>query len=315
MLKNIVIGLLFIGYTCISRLMAIELVPIPILQYKETPKILLGQKLFSETILSKNKKISCFSCHNLYTNGADTTAFTKGVNGELGHFNVPTVYNAVYNFRQFWDGRAKDLKEQALIPIENPVEMGNTIAQVLKDLKVNTEYVQKFNAIYKDGITAENIADALASFQSTLVTANSPFDKYLRGETTSISKQSIEGYRLFREKGCISCHNGVNIGGNLYNKFGIYEEVDSKELGRYNITQKEEDKYVFKVPSLRNIERTAPYMHDGRAKSLEDAVNIMSRHQLGQPMKDKDLHAIVSFLKTLNGELPQSISDSNDSKN
>jgi len=185
-------------------LMAIELVPMPILEYKKTPKILLGQQLFSDPILSKNKKISCFSCHDLYTNGADTTAFTKGANDELGNFNVPTVYNAVYNFRQFWDGRVKDLKEQALIPIENPVEMGNTIAEVLKDLKANKAYVEKFNAIYKDGITANNIADTLSSFQHTLVTANSPFDKYLRGEITSISKQSIEGYRLFREKGCIS---------------------------------------------------------------------------------------------------------------
>jgi len=293
-------------------LMAIELVPIPPVKHTiNDKKVQLGKKLFMDPILSKNHKISCFTCHDLLNNGADTVAVTKGINGKEGNFNVPTVYNAVYNFRQFWDGRAKDLKEQALSPIENPFEMGNTIVQVLKDLKANPKYIQSFTSVYKEGISKENLADALASFESLLITENSSFDKYLRGDKSILSKEAIEGYRLFKEKGCISCHHGINIGGNLYNKFGIYESIKSRSLGRYAITGREEDKFVFKVPSLRNVSKTAPYMHDGSISSLAEAVNLMSRHQLGQPMNPRHLNHIVAFLQSLNGELPSIINDIN----
>jgi cytochrome c peroxidase len=312
--QKIAIAFFVIAYAWNTFLVAIELVPMPIVVYEETPKILLGKALFMDTILSHDKSISCFSCHDLYTNGADNSAYTKGVYGRVARFNVPTVYNAVYNFRQLWEGRAKDLKEQALIPIENTFEMGNTVAQVLIDLKADKNYVLWFDEVYEEGITADNLADALVAFESVLITPDAKFDKYLRGDKDILSHEEKEGYRLFKEKGCISCHHGINIGGNLYNKFGIYEEMESKELGRYNITKKEEDKGVFKVPSLRNIARTAPYMHDGRASSLEEAVKIMSRHQLGQPIQKKDLDAIVAFLKTLNGEYPEIIKELNVSK-
>jgi cytochrome c peroxidase len=303
----VIVSLLLMGVSLLAK----ELVPIPL--YPESinkDKIILGQALFIDPILSKDNTMSCMTCHDLKTNGATTTAYTIGASGEKGKFNVPTVFNAVYNFRQFWDGRAKDLKEQALDPIENPIEMGNTIKNLIKDLKASSKYKKLFTKAYpNEGITDNSIADALSSFESILTTPNSKFDKYLKGETDILNKAELEGYRLFKEKGCISCHSGINIGGNLYNKFGIYEESNSRQLGRYMITGKESDKFVFKVPSLRNIAKTAPYMHDGRAKSLKEAVEIMSLHQLGRPMEEKELLDIVSFLHTLTGQIPSFIKD------
>ena len=290
---------------------AAELVPIPLKVDVNMEKVLLGKKLFQDTLLSKDKTLSCMTCHDLKYNGADIVSYTRGIEGKKGHFNVPTVFNAVYNFRQFWDGRSKDLADQALKPITNPVEMGNTLSQVMKDLKANPNYVKYFSDIYDDGITEENLADVLAEFEKTLITVNSPFDKYLRGDKNAISKSAIHGYKLFKTKGCISCHNGINIGGNLFNKFGIYEDSESKELGRYKITHKKEDKYVFKVPSLRNVSITGPYMHDGRATSLKEAVNIMFKYQLGRRIYGDDLRDIVSFLQSLTGELPDIVKDIN----
>lgn len=301
--------LIIIFFWISTILFAAELVPIPVDVKVDDKKVQLGEKLFFDTILSKDKTLSCASCHNLKHNGADTTQYSKGVEGQVGYFNVPTVYNAVYNFRQFWDGRAKNLTEQALIPITDPVEMGNSLPVVLYDLKQSSIYPRLFKEIYDDGITQSNLADVLAEYEKTLITPNSPFDRYLKGKLNALSAKELEGYRLFKIKGCISCHNGVNIGGNLYNKFGIYKDAESRELGRYNTTHKEQDKYVFKVPSLRNIALTAPYMHDGRAETLEDAVNIMSKYQLGRPMQKDELNNIVLFLKTLSGELPKSIRD------
>ena len=290
-------------------LLAADLKPLKEVEGLDVKKVQLGKKLFHDPILSKNHTLSCASCHNLMYNGADTTKLSAGVDGKFGHFNAPTVFNAVYNFRQFWDGRAKNLKEQALDPITNPVEMGNTLSVALDDLKNSKEYPLLFKAIYKDGITQNNLAEVIAEFEKALVTLNSPFDNYLRGDESALTPECLEGYRLFKQKGCIFCHNGVNIGGNLYNKFGIYKDAKSKELGRYNLTHKAEDMYVFKVPSLRNIALTAPYMHDGRADTLEEAVLIMTQYQLGRSIKEEELQSIVCFLKSLTGELPKVLSD------
>jgi len=307
-LKSFIVAILFIStYLCSA-----DLLPIPTQVQVNKAKMLLGKKLFLDPILSKNKNLSCFSCHDLTYNGADTVQYTPGIDGKIGYFNVPTVYNAVYNFRQFWDGRAKNLKEQAMDPVVNPIEMGNTISDALKDLKSSKIYNELFYEIYSDGITKANLADALAEFEKVLITPNSPFDQYLKGNKKALNMSAVEGYRLFKEKGCISCHNGINAGGNLYNKFGIYEDAKSKEYGRYNTTHKEYDKYVFKVPSLRNIALTAPYMHDGRAKTLDEAVDIMSLYQLGRPMNKENLRNIVDFLKSLTGELPEVVKDINE---
>jgi len=311
MVKNYLVTLSVLFLSTTLFLFA-ELIPLPFSVEVDNKKVQLGKKLFLNPILSKDKTLSCISCHKLLDNGADNVAYTEGVDGKIGLFNAPTVYNSVYNFRQFWDGRAKNLKEQALKPIENPVEMGNTVEQAIKDLKADEAYRTMFNEIFKDGITANNLAEVLAEFEKTLITPNSAFDKYLRGDKKALNAKEQKGYQLFKTKGCISCHNGINIGGNLYNKFGIYKDAKSKELGRYNQTKKEEDKYVFKVPSLRNVAITAPYMHDGRVDTLEDAVNIMTKYQLGRPMNKEDLKNIVAFLKTLTGELPDIVKDIDD---
>jgi len=297
-MKNIVFMLIFT-----IDMFAIELKPIPQSINVDINIVKLGKKLFFDKNLSKDGLLSCNSCHKLSDNGATRTKYTKGAGGIYGNFNVPTVYNAVYNFRQFWDGRAKDLIDQATNPIENPIEMANTIENALKYLKENKLYYKQFNSLFNDGVTKRNLAISLAEFERYLITPNSPFDKYLRGDKSALSKEAIKGYKLFQQKGCISCHNGINIGGNLYNKLGIYDKINSKELGRYNITHRTIDKYVFKVPSLRNVALTPPYIHDGRAKTLTDAINIMSKYQLGDILNSNEINFIIAFLKSLTGEL------------
>lgn len=279
--------------------------PIPLKMKVDEQKAQLGKKLFFDPILSKDGTVSCATCHDLQNGGDDGLQFSFGIHGKKGNVNAPTVYNAVFNFRQFWDGRAKDLKEQVFGPIENPVEMGYTLEGATESLKHNKVYADMFGRIYENGVTKENIADAIAEFEKALITPNAPFDRYLKGEKDAIGPIEKEGFRLFESKGCIICHHGINIGGNLYNKFGIYKDVESTNLGRYNVTKMEEDKYVFKVPSLRNIALTAPYMHDGRVKSLKEAVEFMTEYQLGRYMTPEEIDAIVAFLKSLTGEIPQ----------
>ncbi|AKF25941.1 cytochrome B6 [Sulfurovum lithotrophicum] len=280
--------------------------PLPQSVKADWKKVPLGQKLFFDPHLSADGTVSCASCHDLEKGGDDGLKYSVGVSGKKGNINAPTVYNAVFNFRQFWDGRAEDLKAQVFGPIENPVEMNMTMAQTVDKLKKDPMYVSEFARIYSDGITQENVADAIAEYEKTLITPNAPFDRYLKGKQGAISREAEEGYKLFTSKGCIICHNGVNVGGNFYNKFGIFKDANSSSLGRFNITKREEDKYVFKVPSLRNVALTAPYMHDGRARTLQEAVGIMSEHQLGRYITEDEIRKIVAFLESLTGELPKS---------
>jgi cytochrome c peroxidase len=268
-------------------------------------KAALGKTLFFDPVLSRDDTVSCATCHDLQNGGDDGLRFSFGIEGKQGKINAPTVYNAVFNFRQFWDGRARDLEEQVIGPVSNPVEMGHDMPHVVKKLRKDPVYRKRFDAVYHDGITEKNVANAIAEFEKTLITPDAPFDRYLKGDKNAISEEAKEGYRLFKYKGCIICHNGVNVGGNLYNRFGIYKDANSSDLGRYKITGREEDKYVFKVPSLRNVARTAPYMHDGRFKTLEETVKFMTQYQLGRYIEPHEIRAIVSFLKTLSGELPR----------
>jgi len=303
-----IVGML-IGIICLNTILLGDAIkPIPHDIKVDARKVQLGKKLFFDSILSRDGTISCATCHDLQNGGDDGMKFSRGINGQIGNINSPTVYNAVFNFRQFWDGRAKDLKEQVFGPIENPVEMGHSMDLTVKVLKKSSAYIKAFNAIYPDGITHNNVADAIAEFEKALITPDSPFDRYLRGDKEAISQKAKEGYQLFESKGCIVCHHGVNIGGNFYNKFGIYKDANSSNLGRYNITKYEEDKYVFKVPSLRNIALTSPYMHDGRMNTLKDAVEFMTEHQLGRYMGPGETDAIVVFLKSLTGEVPAIVS-------
>jgi len=295
----------FILFFTLSFVLANDITPIPLKATDINPKkATLGKKLFFDTILSKNNTVACVNCHILSDGGDDNRQFSIGINDQSGNINSPTVLNSRYNFVQFWNGRAKDLQEQAAFPIENPVEMGNNFPNLIKTLK-KSPYKKEFDAIYKNGITKENITDAIAEYEKTLITPNAPFDKYLRGDKNAITKIQKEGYELFKSKGCISCHNGINIGGNLYAKFGVFKEAKSKSLGRYEVTHNKLDKYFFKVPTLRNISLTAPYLHDGRYSKLSDVVKFMISYQLGKKVKQDDINKIVAFLNSLTGKLPK----------
>jgi cytochrome c peroxidase len=299
--KLLIISIVYGNFILASDLIT----PIPLKTHYNLSKANLGKKLFFDTRLSKNNTISCASCHILEDGGDDNLPVSFGIDGKTGTRNSPTVLNAVYNYSQFWDGHAKNLAEQVKGPIHNPVEMGTNFKEIISKLNQDKEYKTQFAKIYKDGITPSNISDAIAEFQKALTTPNSRFDKYLRGDKTALNTDELQGYKLFKEYGCISCHNGVNMGGNLLQKIGVVKEFIHQDFGLYNITKKEEDRYYFKVPSLRNIELTAPYFHDGRIPTLEKAVEKMMQHQVGFVLKEKELNNVIKFLKTLTGEKPQ----------
>jgi len=271
-------------------------------------KVELGKMLFFEPRLSKSGFISCNSCHNLSLGGVDALPTSIGHNWQEGPINSPTVLNAEYGLAQFWDGRAKDLKEQAGGPIANPGEMGYTHELAVSTVNSMPAYRAKFAAIYgKNSVNIDNITDAIAEFEKTLVTPNSPFDLYLQGEQNAITAEAKAGYQLFKNKGCTSCHNGPAVGGTMYMKMGLVKpfHTENPAEGRIAVTGKEADKYVFKVPTLRNIELTYPYFHDGATWTLEEAVNTMADIQLGQQLSEKETVEMVAFLKSLTGEQPQ----------
>ena len=288
----------------ITSLLSNSITPIPTNLNINIEKANLGELLFNDTILSKDNTISCASCHFLDEGGDDNLKVSIGINGLKGDVNAPTVLNSVFNFRQFWDGRAKTLKEQVSGPIENPREMDNDFKVLIPKLQ-ETEYNKLFLAIYKDGITKNTITDAISEYEKTLITPNSPFDKFLKGDKNAITKNQKEVYEIFKEKGCISCHHGVNIGGNLYSKLGAIIAPKRKHLGKYNFTKQEKDKYYFKVPTLRNIEKTSPYFHDGSVDNLTKSVELMALYQLGRKISDDEIFKIVEFLKSLSAKISQ----------
>ncbi|WP_286005736.1 cytochrome-c peroxidase [Campylobacter avium] len=281
--------------------------PIPQSLEFDKSKALLGKKLYMDKSLSKDGTISCNSCHLVDNYGVDNKPTSPGVNQAQGVFNSPSSFNSVFNFVQFWDGRAKNLKEQAKGPLLNPIEHGLNETEVVQKVKSNKEYQKSFDEIYGE-INFDNIADAIAEFEKTLITPNSPFDRYLRGDENAISEQAKRGYAAFVANGCTSCHHGVNVGGNMYQKFGIFIQYPNQDLqGLFDRTKREEDKMVFKVPSLRNVEKTAPYFHDGTMPALEQAVQFMAYYQLGKFLEDETVNDIVAFLKTLTGEYNENI--------
>jgi len=290
--------------------------PIPIAFDYDRAKVELGKKLFFEPRLSKSGWITCNSCHNLSTGGADNLPTSIGHKWFFGPINSPTVLNSKFNLAQFWDGRAKDLKEQAGGPIANPFEMGSNHELAVSVLQSIPQYVQWFSEVYgskemytDEKIDIDQVTDAIAAFEETLITPNSRFDHWLNGYDRFISESELEGYTLFKNKGCIICHNGVGVGGNSYQKFGMIKpyDKDTHTLGRYNVTKDDKDKYVFKVPLLRNIELTAPYFHDASTWDLSEAVNIMAEYQLGVTLTEDETEKIVAFLRTLTGDQPSII--------
>ena len=285
------------------------IVPIPLQLALDPRKVELGEKLFHDRQLSSNNTISCASCHDLALGGTDGLVVSVGMNGQLGTVNAPTVFNSGFNFKQFWDGRADTLEDQIEGPANSLREFGSSWSDIIAKLKTSPEYTALFKQIYSDDIAREHIKDAIATFERSLITPNSRFDRFLRGEKTAITSEEQKGYSLFKSYGCASCHQGVNIGGNMFQKLGIFESYSNRkkkllesDLGRYNVTKDVRDRYIFKVPTLRNIELTAPYLHDGSAKTLEEVIQIMAKYQLGRELSGEDTESIVKFLKTLTGK-------------
>jgi cytochrome c peroxidase len=284
--------------------------PIPLPSPLDARRVALGEKLFHDTMLSMDRTISCASCHSLRTGGADQRSTALGINGAVGPINSPTVFNCALNFQYFWDGRAATLEEQVNGPVSAESEMGGASWElVVERAKKDDHYPTTFAAIYQDGITPDNIRNAIATYERSLTTPNSPFDRYLRGDKEAISVEAEGGYRMFIEYGCASCHQGVGIGGNMYQVFGVMGDyfaergnVNHSDLGRYNVTQQDEDKFVFRVPSLRNVARTGPYFHDGLTNTLESAVRVMARYQLGRELDGREVKMFVAFLESLTGE-------------
>ena len=278
--------------------------PLPTSIPYDKEKAMLGKQLYMDTSLSKDGIVSCYICHDLKRYGVDNVIFSIGADGVLDEpFNSPTTFNSVFNFVQFWDGKAKNLADQAKNPFINPKEMAlKDEAEVVKRVEANAKYKASFDKIYGQ-ITMQNITDAIAEFEKTLITPNSPFDRYLNGDENAISSQAKRGWEAFKSNGCIACHQGQNVGGTMYQKIGIFEPYPNQEnLGRYEITKIESDKMVFKVPSLRNVAKTAPYYHDGSIPTLDACVQFMAYYQLGRFLDQQTVDDIVAFLESLTGE-------------
>ena len=284
--------------------------PVPLDMPTDADKIELGKKLFHDKRLSKDNTIACASCHDLGKGGTDQTSHSTGINGAVGGINAPTVLNSGLNFVQFWNGRAATLEDQVNGPTHHPKEMGSNWDEIIGKLKNDTAYVADFQRVYKDDIQRQHIRDAIATFERSLNTVNAPFDRYLRGETSALSDQAKAGYRLFKTYGCASCHQGRNVGGNMYQKFGVMadyfkdrgKETDADQ-GRFDVTKREQDRHVFRVPSLRNIALTHPYFHDGSTNTLTQAVEVMAKYQLGRYLTVDEVVQIVAFLGSLTGEV------------
>jgi cytochrome c peroxidase len=276
-------------------------------------KLELGKMLYFDPRLSASHAISCNSCHNVGLAGTDAEETSIGHQWQRGGRNAPTVLNAVFNTAQFWDGRAKDLEEQAGGPMVNPIEMASPKEHLAEQLAAIPGYVSAFQAAFPGEpkpVTLANAQKAIAVFEATLITPNAPFDKYLRGDAAALSAAQKEGLQLFMSKGCAACHSGINVGGGMYAPFGVVEKpgadlLPAQDKGRFMVTKTAGDEYVFRSPSLRNVALTAPYFHTGRAWDLQQAVGVMGSSQLGTELNAKEIESIVAFLGSLTGEQPR----------
>jgi cytochrome c peroxidase len=297
-----------------SLFQPIPLKPVAIKGVNSTPAMVqLGKALYFDPRLSESHNISCNTCHQIGLGGVDMLPTSIGHKWQKGSRNAPTVLDAVFNVAQFWDGRAADLQAQAGGPIQNPIEMGITHEHAVEMLKGIPGYAKLFEAAYpndKDPITMQNVVTAIAAFEATLITPNSPFDKYLRGDEKALTSEQKEGLKLFLDTGCAACHSGINVGGQMYAPFGVVEKpgadiLPPNDKGRFAVTKTASDEYVFRVPPLRNVELTAPYFHSGQVWDLTQAVGIMATDQLGKTLTDEQAAKIADFLKSLTGDQPQ----------
>jgi cytochrome c peroxidase len=285
--------------------------PLPVENTLDPARVELGRLLFRDPRLSGDGTVSCASCHVISEGGADGRPRSPGVAGRVGEINAPSVLNRVFDFRQFWDGRAESLIAQIEGPLHHPKEMDSSWEHVLAVLEADPGFADGFRAAYPDGLSAANVRDAIATFEAALITPNAAFDRWLCGDDDALSPTALHGYRSFQDYGCISCHQGRNVGGNMYQRLGVVDDyfdgsrpIEKADLGRFNVTGDERDRYVFKVPSLRNVELTAPYFHDASQETLPEAVRTMARVQLGRRLPEDDVDAIVAFLRSLTGDLP-----------
>jgi cytochrome c peroxidase len=282
--------------------------PIPRSLPLDARKIALGKRLFHDKRLSRDNSIACASCHDLRAGGVDGRQRSLGVGGQLADLNAPTVFNSVFNFRQFWDGRAATLEEQIDGPVYHPNEMASNWPEILAKLSDDREFATAFRDVY-GRLAAGHLKNAIAEFERSLLTPGSRFDRYLQGERDALTRDELQGYQLFKSYGCVACHQGVNVGGNLYQRLGVMSAFFRDEAhaatanrGRAAVTGKTEDLHVFKVPGLRNVALTGPYFHDGSVPTLEEAVLIMGQYQLGVVIPSRDVGLIIRFLHTLTGE-------------
>lgn len=289
-------------------------VPTPAGNINYSQKVELGKQLYFDGRLSKNGQVSCAFCHNPFAGFADPRQTSIGVDGKIGGRQAPTVFNTVFNPIQFWDGRASTLEEQAVGPIQNPVEMGETHENVVAKLSKIKGYQKQFQTVFGAGVSLQGIADAIAAFERTVVSTNSPFDKYVLGDSQAMDAAAVRGMALFKGKArCLLCHNGPNFTDNRFHNLGVPQVGPLKEdLGRYNVTRQEGDKGAFKTPTLRSIAETAPYMHDGAFKSLEEVVDFKDQGGAPNPnlsplvkklnLTPQEKADLVAFLKALSGE-------------
>jgi cytochrome c peroxidase len=284
--------------------------PIPTNVQLDHPKIALGARLFQDPQLSSDGTVSCSSCHDLNSNGADELKTSTGINGEPGSHNSPTVFNSGFNFRQYWDGRMSTLEEQVNSPLHNKAIMDGDWPKIIKQLNAEPSYRKAFQSVYGAAADQRSVVNAISEFERALTTPGCDFDKFLMGESDAISPEALAGYELFLDLGCASCHQGVNVGGNMFQTLGKMSDffetrktISEADLGRYNVTGKERDKFKFKVPSLRNITKTAPYFHDGSVETLLEAVELMGRYQLGYELNGNEATSIVLFLESLSAPL------------
>lgn len=309
MKKPLIVLLVAVGTLAVTNVVFAKepIDPIPPVKNINLAQVELGKKLFFDPRLSKSGFISCNSCHNLGMGGTDNLKTSIGHKWHQGPINSPTVLNSSMNIAQFWDGRAEDLKAQAGGPIANPGEMASSHTLAVDVLESIPEYVIEFKQTFgKDHINIDQVTEAIAEFEKTLVTPNSRFDQWLLGNKDALTSKELAGYKLFKDSGCVACHYGPAVGGLSFQIMGVVEPYETKSTaeGLIAVTGKDADRFKFKVPTLRNVELTYPYFHDGEAETLTEAVDVMGRLQLGKKFSSAENANIVAFLKTLTGDQP-----------
>lgn len=283
--------------------------PLPLTSDFDAARAALGEELFREPRMSGDGKVACTDCHRANHGWADDQAHSLASDRPASPVNVPTMYNVRYLYKLAWNGKYDSLESHIDGLMVNPKVMASSWEIATKHLFEVPHYRQRFASVFREGLTPSNVREAILDYERSLVTPNAPFDQYLRGDAQAVSAEVKLGYAMFKSYGCSSCHQGMAIGGNVFERFGVLRDFfadrghfDSADLGRFNVTQHDQDRFVFRVPSLRNVALTAPYFHDGSAATLEDAVKAMARYQLGRDLDERDRAALVAFLRSLTGE-------------